>query len=61
MALHKYNVKPGEITEVPLTVRTFEDNVVYAAIMIPPQIQFTLEVNYGEKTILKGNSLGISD
>lgn len=58
-SLDKYGVTPDEITEIPVKVNTVEVNTVYAAIMIPTKIQFTLEVNYGEKAILKGNRLGI--
>ena len=55
----KYNVDPDIITAEPMEVDTVELDTVYAAIMIPSGTQFTLETNYGEKAVLKGNRSGI--
>lgn len=58
-AINKYNVKPEDITSEPMEVDTVELDTLYAAIMIPADTQFTLEVDYGEKAVLKGNRFGI--
>jgi len=57
--LKKYNVAQEDITNEPMEVDTVEIDTVYAAIMIPTEIQFTLEVDYGQKAILRGNRPGI--
>lgn len=54
-ALKKYQIAPEDITEVPQLVNTVELDTVYAAIQIPVDTKFTLEVDYGEKAVLKGN------
>lgn len=58
-AVKKYNVDPEVITSEPMEIDTFELDTVYAAIMIPIETQFTLEVDYGEKAVLRGNRSGI--
>lgn len=58
-AVKKYNVDPENITVEPMEVDTVELDTVYAAIRIPSDTQFTLEVNYGKKALLKGNRSGI--
>jgi hypothetical protein len=59
-ALKKYCVKPEDVTAAPLEVDTVELDTVYAAVMIPKDTQFTLEVDYGEKAVLCGNRTGIA-
>lgn len=54
-ALKKYNIAPEAITSEPQTVTTVETDTVYAGIRIPLDTEFTLEVDYGEKSVLKGN------
>ena len=56
----KYRVAPEDITEEPISVETVGLDTVYAAIMIPREIPFTIEVDYGEKAVLHGNSPGIA-
>lgn len=58
-AIAKYDISPECITSEPTEVDTVELDTVYAAIPIPAEIQFTLEVDYGEKAVLKGNRSGI--
>lgn len=58
--LKKYDIEPEKITFEPQCVRTIEVDTVYAGIRIPSDIPFTLEVDYGEKALLKGNRPGIS-
>ncbi|SEL35736.1 hypothetical protein [Ruminococcus albus] len=58
-AVKKYNVDPKNITAEPMEVDTVELDTVYAAIRIPSATQFTLEVDYGEKAVLRGNRPGI--
>lgn len=58
-AIKKYNVVPDDITTEPIEVDTVELNTGYAAIMIPNDTQFTIEVDYGEKAVLRGNRLSI--
>lgn len=58
-AVKKYNVDPDIIKAEPMEVDTVELDTVYAAIMIPSDTMFTLEVDYGEKAVLRGNRLGI--
>ena len=58
-ALRKYNILPEEITDEPQTVDTIPTDAVFAGIKIPADIQFTLEVDYGECAELKGNRTGI--
>ena len=58
-AIKKYNVNPDNITTEAMEVDTVELDTVYAAIKIPTDIQFTLEVDYGEKAVLRGNRSGI--
>ena len=58
-AMKKYKVDPQEVTSEPMEVDTVELDTVYAAIMIPKDIQFTVEVDYGEKALLNGNRPGI--
>lgn len=59
-ALKKYQIAPESITEKPQTVNTIELDTVYAAIRIPADTEFTLEVDYGEKCVLNGNRQGIA-
>ncbi len=54
----KYRVDPDEITAEPTPVDTVELDTVYAGVMIPADTQFTLEVVYGERAVLHGNSPG---
>lgn len=54
-ALRKYDIAPEAITDEPQPVYTVELETVYAAIRIPKETQFTLEVDYGETAILHGN------
>lgn len=58
-AVKKYNIDPDNITAEPMEVDTVELDTVYAAIRIPSGTQFTLEVDYGEKAVLKGNRSSI--
>ncbi|MBR6670048.1 MAG: hypothetical protein IKL31_04790 [Ruminococcus sp.] len=58
-AIRKYNVNPEDISSEPINVDTVELDTVYAAVMIPTDTKFTLEVDYGEKAVLKGNRSGI--
>ena len=58
-AVKKYNVDPETITSEPMEIDTVELDTVYAAIMIPTDIHFTLEVDYGKKAVLHGNRPGI--
>lgn len=59
-AVMKYNTHPQDITAEPTEVDTMELDTVYAAIMISNDTEFTLEVDYGEKALLRGNRPGIS-
>lgn len=58
-ALRKYRISPEAVTDTPQPVDTVELETVYAAIRIPADTAFTLEVDYGEKAVLKGNRPGI--
>ena len=58
-AVKKYNVNPANITAEPMEIDTVELDTVYAAIRIPTETQFTLEVDYGEKAVLRGNRSGM--
>lgn len=58
-ALRKYNVDKEAVTAEAMEVETIEIDTVYAGIRIPVQTEFTLETDYGEKAILKGNRKGI--
>ena len=58
-AVKKYNVDSRNITAEPMEVDTVELDTVYAAIMILSDTMFTLEVDYGEKAVLRGNRPGI--
>ena len=58
-AVKKYKVAPKDITAEPIEVDTVELDTVYADIVIPSDIMFRLEVDYGEKAVLRGNRLGI--
>lgn len=59
-AVRKYQVNPECITAEPIEVDTVELDTVYAAVQIPNDMPFTLEVDYGEKAILQGNRSGIA-
>jgi len=59
-AVTKYNIHPQDITTEPTEVDTVELDTVYAAIMISKDTEFTLEVDYGEKALLRGNRPGIA-
>ncbi|HOR21696.1 MAG TPA: hypothetical protein PLY43_03130 [Ruminococcus sp.] len=56
----KYGIDKTDVGFEPVEVRTIQWDTVYAAIQIPAEIQFTLEVNYGERALLHGNRPGIS-
>lgn len=58
-SVKKYNVNPANITAEPMEIDTLELDTVYAAIRIPTETQFTLEVDYGEKAVLRGNRSGM--
>ena len=58
-SLMKYSINPEYITLEPISVNTMELSTVYAAIIIPSHLRFALEINYGEKSVLHGNRLGI--
>lgn len=58
-AVKKYKVNPECITSEPVEVDTVELDTVFAAVMVPVDTQFTLEVDYGEKALLHGNRVGI--
>ena len=58
-ALRKYQIAPEAITDVPQKVMTVELDTVFAGIRIPKDTPFTLEVDYGEKAVLKGNRPGL--
>lgn len=59
-ALKKYQIQPEDITEEPQEVATVELDTVFAAIRIPDDTEFTLEVDYGERAVLNGNRTGIA-
>lgn len=59
-AIQKYRVNPERITAKPMEVDTVELDTVYAAVQIPNDTPFTLEVDYGEKAVLQGNRSGIA-
>ena len=54
----KYDIDPADITAEPTPVNTVELDTVYAAVMIPADVPFTLEADYGEKAVLRGNGPG---
>ncbi|MBR4320763.1 MAG: hypothetical protein IKP69_12100 [Oscillospiraceae bacterium] len=54
-ALQKYDIMEHDITDEPQSVMTKETGTIFAAVQIPVDKEFTLEVDYGEKVILKGN------
>ncbi len=54
-AVGKYRILPEDITNEPQEVETVELDTVYAAIRIPAEMPFTLETDYGEKALLRGN------
>ena len=58
-ALRKYRITAEDITAEPTEVDTVELDTIYAAIRIPLETKFTLEVDYGEKALLHGNRDGI--
>ena len=58
-ALRKYRIAPEDITAEPQEVDTVPTDSVFAGIQIPADVRFTLEVDYGEKCVLKGNRDGI--
>lgn len=58
-ALTKYKINKDDITDEPQPVMTVETGAVLAGIQIPADTEFTLEVDYGEKALLKGNRKGI--
>lgn len=58
-SLKKYNVNKADISLEPVSADTIELDTVYAAARIICTLEFTLEADYGEKAILKGNSPGI--
>ena len=59
-ALRKYDIRPEDITDEPQEVKTIPNkDAVLAGILIPADIQFTLQVDYGECAELKGNRPGI--
>lgn len=53
--LPKYKINPEDITSETQSVMTVETETVLAGIRIPVGIEFMLEVDYGEKSWLKGN------
>lgn len=58
-ALKKYDIAPEKITDCPQEISTIPTDTVFAGIQIPARTAFTLEVDYGEKCVLKGNRDGI--
>ena len=58
-ALKKYNVTLEQLNYEPLEVETVQTGIVFCGVLIPKETVFTLEANYGEKVILKGNSPAI--
>lgn len=58
-ALQKYDITENAITDEPQPVMTKETGTVFTAVQIPANEEFTLEVDYGQKAILKGNRPGI--
>ncbi|HAE52950.1 MAG TPA: hypothetical protein DCG30_06830 [Ruminococcus sp.] len=58
-ALAKYKIEKENITGEPQPVMTVETGAVLAGVKIPVATKFTLEVDYGEKAVLKGNREGI--
>lgn len=54
-ALKKYNVSLEQLSYEPIEVETIETGIVFCGVPIPKEVVFTLEANYGEKVILKGN------
>lgn len=54
-ALKKYNVTPEQLDYEPLEVDTVETGAVFFGVLIPKNIEFTLETDYGVKVVLKGN------
>lgn len=59
-SLRKYDILPENITDEPQDVDTVELDTVYAAIRIPHDTEFSLEADYGEKALLRGNRSGIA-
>ena len=59
LAISKYKISADQITDEPQEVYTVPTGTVYAGICIPSSIPFTLEVDYGQTCILKGNRKGI--
>lgn len=57
--LPKYKINPEDITFEPQSVMTVETGTVLAGIRIPLETEFMLQVDYGEKSWLKGNCPGI--
>lgn len=58
-SLKKYDIAPENITKEAQSVDTIVTDDVFAAVKIPLDTQFTVEVNYGEAALLKGNAPGI--
>ncbi|MBQ8959959.1 MAG: hypothetical protein IJ071_01935 [Ruminococcus sp.] len=56
----KYGISRTDVGFEPVEVRTLEQDTVYAAVQIPEQVQFTLETDYGERALLRGNRPGIA-
>ena len=57
--IKKYNIEPSKVKSEPVLIDTVELYTVYAAVMIPYDTPFTLEVDYGEKAMLHGNRPGL--
>lgn len=58
-ALKKYNVSIEQLSNEPTEVDTIETGAVLCGVQIPVDTEFTLETDYGEKVMLKGNRSGI--
>lgn len=58
-ALEKYQLTDGQPGFEPIEVQTVETDAVYCGVRIPKEIAFFLETDYGVRTMLRGNRLGI--
>ena len=52
---HKFNVSIDQLSLEPVEVDTIETGTVFCDVQIPVETEFTLEADYGEKVVLKGN------
>ena len=53
--INKFNVSIDQLSLEPVEVDTIETGTVFCGVQIPVETEFTLEADYGEKVVLKGN------